>query len=104
MKYYLLLFPVVFSGYIFAQDAASLIEKGKLLEQKQKETEAFEKYKEAARLDPTNIAAFVKLSDLSTTIGARQTTPEAQAPFFIQAKYGKIFPVPAVTPGMCIVC
>lgn len=86
MKRLILAIALLWSLQLYSQESAALMEEGKKLEQVQKEAEAFEKYKEAAHTDRKNIAAFVKLADLSTTIGARQTNPEEKARHFIEAK------------------
>ncbi len=70
----------------FAQDVASLLQEGKMLEQKFKEEEAIVKYKQAATADPNNIDALVKLAELSLNIGSRQVDPVIKKNYFLQAK------------------
>lgn len=86
MKKWMLVLSLLFTLQVFAQDAASLMQESKMLEQKFKEEEAIEKYKQASVSDPNNIAALVKLAELSCNIGARQSDPVAKKTFYTQAK------------------
>jgi tetratricopeptide (TPR) repeat protein len=70
----------------YAQDVAALMQEGKMLEQKFKEEEAIVKYKQAADTDPKNIAALVKLAELSLNIGSRLADPVAKKNYYLQAK------------------
>jgi tetratricopeptide (TPR) repeat protein len=68
----LLAFIVVFiSGTLFAQDPAALIDEAKALERKYKEEEALGKYKQAYAIQPTNLVAAIKSSELCGNMGRR---------------------------------
>lgn len=69
-----------------AQDPASLMEEGRKLEQKLKDEEAIEKYKQAIFIQPSNIKGVVKCAELSASIGSRKETPEQKTVFYQQAK------------------
>lgn len=86
MKRILLLLTIFYTAQLLAQDAPSLMEEGKKLEQKLKEAEAFDKYKQALQTGPPSIAGYVKLAELSMSIGGRQTDPLAKGKFYLDAK------------------
>jgi tetratricopeptide (TPR) repeat protein len=86
MKWVSFVLAIMLSAKLFAQDPASLMEEGKKLEQKFKEEEAIEKYKQAAFIQPTNQKAIIKCAELSCAIGGRKSTVEEKSPFFQQAK------------------
>jgi tetratricopeptide (TPR) repeat protein len=50
------------------------------------ENEAFLKYAEVVKLDPNNLVALWKCSELSSRIGARQADKEKMRPYFLAAK------------------
>ena len=50
------------------------------------ENEAFLKYAEVLKLDPANLPALCKCSELSSRIGARQADKEKMQPYFIAAR------------------
>jgi tetratricopeptide (TPR) repeat protein len=86
MKKLLILVTLLYSTQLLAQDAASLMEEGKKLEQKLKEAEAFDKYKQAMEVGPASVSGFVKLAELSLSIGGRQTDPVAKGNYYLGAK------------------
>lgn len=69
-----------------AQDPASLMEEGRRLEQKLKDDEAFEKYKQALAIQPGNLKAMNKCAELSLSIGGRQADLPSKDKFYRQAK------------------
>ncbi len=62
---------IVLSVPLFAQDPAVLIDEAKALERKYKEEEALSKYKEAYSIQPSNIVAAIKCSELCGNMGQR---------------------------------
>ena len=62
---------VLFSGNLFAQDPASLINEAKALERKYKDDEALAKYKQAYYIQPSNLLAAIKCSELCGNLGRR---------------------------------
>jgi tetratricopeptide (TPR) repeat protein len=69
-----------------SQDVAALLREGERLEHGFRETEALQKYKEVLRLQPNNLTALCKASDLSSRIGHRQTNKQVQADYYRAAK------------------
>jgi len=57
----------------FAQDVAVVIKEAENLDYKLKEPEALEKYKQALVLDPNNMKALIRATELSCSIGGRET-------------------------------
>jgi tetratricopeptide (TPR) repeat protein len=51
--------------FVSAQDPASLLDEGKALERKYKDEEAFDKYKQAFTIQPSNIQAAMKCAEMS---------------------------------------
>ncbi len=70
----------------FSQDVNVLLKEAQNLERSLKDTEALEKYKQAVAVDPKNINALIKASELSAAIGARQTDKKVKKAFVDAAK------------------
>lgn len=62
------------------------MEEGRKLEQKLKDVEALQKYKEAIFIQPSNQKAIIKCAELSCAIGGRAESPEEKTVHFQQAK------------------
>ncbi len=62
------------------------MEKGRLLEQKLKEEQAIDKYKEVILIQPSNLKAYTKLVELNCAAGARQTDTATRSKYYKQAK------------------
>jgi tetratricopeptide (TPR) repeat protein len=86
MKKLSFLFLLCLSIQLMAQDAAELMEEGRKLEQKLKDGEALEQYKQALVIEPTNIKLLVKLVEVSCSIGSRQTDVALKGKYFAEAK------------------
>lgn len=88
MKTYfsLLLFSLIISVSIQAQDVTALIKEGDRLESMMNERGAFEKFKEALNLHPVNIYALNKCSELCSRIGKRETTEKRRGYYYEAAK------------------
>ena len=69
-----------------AQTADDLVKQGDLLEKQLKEDEAYQKFKEAIKLNPVHVHALVRCSELASRIGRRQATKEKQMDFYQAAK------------------
>jgi hypothetical protein len=70
----------------FAQNVAELLKQGDQLEASFRENDALAKYAEVARLDPRNITALCKCSELCCRIGNRQSTKEKKLVYFRQGR------------------
>ncbi len=77
-------FLTVFSS--FAQDVAAVIKEAERLEAVPDELSAFKKYKEALKLQPTNMKALCKSSELCSRIGQRQTVAKTRDDYYKAAK------------------
>jgi tetratricopeptide (TPR) repeat protein len=64
-------FCMLVSESLYAQDPAVLIDEAKVLERKYKEDEALAMYKQAYSIQPTNIVAAIKSSELCGNMGRR---------------------------------
>ena len=71
----------------FSQDLTALLHQAARLEAEFREEEALPVYQEVLRLQPHNIVALCKCSDLSCRIGNRQTNREKKIGYF-KAGYG----------------
>lgn len=69
-----------------AQTADDLVKQGDLLEKQLKEEDAYQKFKEAIKLNPLHVHALVRCSELASRIGRRQPTKEKQMDFYQAAK------------------
>lgn len=70
----------------FSQDAATLMEEGRKLEQQFKDDEALAKYTAALQIQPKNVLAAVKSAELNCAIGARQPNDELKKSRYTEAK------------------
>jgi tetratricopeptide (TPR) repeat protein len=73
------------SAVAHSQDPASLMSEGRKLEQKLKDEDAIEKYKQAAFIQPSNQPAILKCAELSCVIGARQQEPDKKIQYYKEA-------------------
>ena len=72
MKGLFILFLLPFCYASMAQDVAVLLKEADNYERQIKEPEALEKYQSIIELDPSNVKALVKASELNASIGGRQ--------------------------------
>jgi tetratricopeptide (TPR) repeat protein len=63
---------LLFSGVLYAQTADELVEQAKQLEKQMNEGVALNRYKDAIKLQPDNLAALTGASELSSREGSRQ--------------------------------
>jgi tetratricopeptide (TPR) repeat protein len=82
MKWILMLFLLPFSYATSAQDVAVLLKEADNFERQIKEPEALEKYKLVVELDPSNLKALVKASELNASIGGRQLDKNSKRLYF----------------------
>ncbi|HEY2348712.1 MAG TPA: hypothetical protein VGH64_06835, partial [Puia sp.] len=71
---------------LFSQDVSQLLKDAQQQESLLHENEAFLKYAQVVKLDPSNLVALWKCSELCSRIGARQDDKEKMKPYFIAAK------------------
>lgn len=69
-----------------AQDIATMLTEADDLEKTLKETESFNKYKEILRIQPLNLKALWKCSELSSRIGNRELNKASKLDYFNAAK------------------
>ncbi|MEO6490848.1 MAG: tetratricopeptide repeat protein [Ferruginibacter sp.] len=79
----LILYPFLFA---LPQDVSSLIKEGDRLESIPDEKAAFHKFREVLKLQPLNIYAVNKCSELCSRIGQRQTDPKVRDDYYHAAK------------------
>jgi tetratricopeptide (TPR) repeat protein len=82
----LVFFSVIHFINLPAQDLALLIKEADLLESIPNEKSAFEKFKEVLKIQPTNIYALNKCSELCSRIGKRQSNPTVRDDYYTAAK------------------
>ncbi len=70
----------------FSQDASILMKEAGALDRQFKENEALEKYKNIVAINPQYIPALVRCTELSCTIGDRETNESAKENYFLEAK------------------
>jgi tetratricopeptide (TPR) repeat protein len=71
---------------LFSQDVSQLLKEAQQQESLLHENEAFLKYAQIIKLDPSNLVALWKCSELCSRIGARQEDKEKMKPYFVAAK------------------
>ncbi|QNA43017.1 tetratricopeptide repeat protein [Lacibacter sediminis] len=77
---------LIFTGVSFAQSVEELVRQGDILERQLKEEEAYQKFKEIIKQQPTHLHALTRCSELASRIGRRQSTKEKQMDFYQAAK------------------
>jgi tetratricopeptide (TPR) repeat protein len=86
-KVFVVLFTtLIFTGVSFAQSVEELVRQGDMLEKQLKEEEAYQKFKEVIKQQPTHLHALTRCSELASRIGRRQSTKEKQMDFYQAAK------------------
>ena len=81
-----ILFMLVFPYGVFSQDLNQLLKEAQQQESLFHENEAFLRYAQIAKLDPGNLVALWKCSELASRIGARQPDKEKMKPYFFAAR------------------
>lgn len=87
MKMWLLIAGLMMTFCLAAQDVKTLLKEAENLERSLKaDTEAIEKYKQVLAVDPGNVMALVRASELSSAVGSRVADKKARRPIYEQAK------------------
>lgn len=90
MKRILLLLLIPLSFTAMAQDPAVLLKEADNFERQIKETEALDKYKQVLAIEPANLKALVRASELNAAIGARLVDKNSRRLYFeTAAAYAK---------------
>lgn len=74
-----------FSGFLYGQDVSSIIKEADLLNASMNDAQAIIKYKEALKIQPSNIYALCKCSELCSRIGGRLKTDKVKQDDFYAA-------------------
>src|SRR4030095_1498313 len=82
----LTLLMIGFPCLLFSQDLNQLLKEAQLQESLFHENEAFLRYADVLKKDPSNLLALWKCSELSSRIGARQPDKEKKRPYFLAAR------------------
>jgi tetratricopeptide (TPR) repeat protein len=69
-----------------AQSIEALILQGDLLEKQMREEEAYQRFKEVVKLQPRNLYALIRCSELASRIGKRQPKEERQYDYYNAAR------------------
>ncbi len=86
MARFLLLLLLVLPLENFSQDVNTLLKDAQQQEESFKENEALQKYVEILRIQPSNLTALCKCSELCSRIGSRQIEKPKKADYFRAAK------------------
>jgi biopolymer transport protein ExbD len=82
MKWLLILILFFITFPVTAQDITVLLKEADNLERQIKETEALEKYKLVIGIDPSNLKALIRASELNASIGGRQSDKNTKRLYF----------------------
>ncbi len=86
MRQLLFILWLVFPCFCFAQDVEAVMKEARADELSMKESEAFVKYGQAVKLQPTRLEALCRASELACRIGARQPDMDHKRDYFNAAK------------------
>ncbi len=86
MKSFIIILAIAISQNLIAQTPESLLAEGKKLEQRYKDSAAFEVYKQVILIQPTNLKGLVKCAELSCTLGSNQKDILKKRSFYEEAK------------------
>ncbi len=78
----LYLFSIFVSFNIFSQDVSAIIKEADRLEAAADEKAAFAKFKEALKIQPNNLHALTRCSELCSSIGNRETNTKTRDDYF----------------------
>jgi tetratricopeptide (TPR) repeat protein len=82
MKWLLIFFSLSFCYLASSQDVSTLLKEADNFERMIKEPEALEKYKSVVEIDPSNLKALIKASELNASIGGRQSDKNNKRLYF----------------------
>lgn len=77
---------IFFNGILAAQDINTLLQEGDKLEKSLNEKGALEKFQQVIKLQPTNMQALVKCSELCSRVGYRETTQKNRFNYYHAAE------------------
>lgn len=83
---FILSFLFVAAFPVFSQQVDDMVKQADLLEKQMKEEDAYQKFKDVVKLQPHNLYALTRCSELASRIGRRQSTPEKQMDYYTAAK------------------
>ena len=85
---FLLLYLIIFPCFLplCAQDISGMVKEADRLEHIPDENAAFTKFKEVLKIQPVNLYALNKCSELCSRIGKRQTNPKLMEDYYAAAK------------------
>ena len=86
MKKVLVVVLLLLSGHLFSQDVTVSLKEATNFERALKDHEALNKYQEVLAVEPTNIIALVKSSELTAGLGVKQTDKKAKKGLYDKAK------------------
>jgi tetratricopeptide (TPR) repeat protein len=86
IQFFSFLMLLAFPSFLFSQDTNTLLKEAEQQESLQHENEAFLKYAEVLKLQPANLAALCKCSELSSRLGARQQGKIRMQEYFTAAR------------------
>lgn len=86
LKFGFILMIFAYSLPLWAQDVAAIIKEAVRLESLPNEKASLAKYKEVLKIQPLNVTALNKASELSMRIGKRQTNPKLSEDYYSAAK------------------
>jgi tetratricopeptide (TPR) repeat protein len=78
----LFLFSIFMSSNVFSQDINAIIKEADRLEAAADERAAFLKFKEALKIQPSNLHALTRASELCSSIGNRETNTKVRDDYF----------------------
>jgi tetratricopeptide (TPR) repeat protein len=81
-KLFFFIIALFFCNTVFAQDAATLIKEGQRLETVPDEKAAFAKYKEALKVQPQNLIALTRCSEICSNVGNRETSSKNRDAYY----------------------
>jgi tetratricopeptide (TPR) repeat protein len=77
---------LIFSLQLYSQTAEELVKQGDLLEKQMNEEAAYQKFKEVVKLQPQNVYALARCSELASRIGRQQLSKDKQMDYYTAAK------------------
>jgi len=86
MRRLLILLLVAYPCLLYSQDINPILKEAEQQEALFHENEAFLKYAQVVKIDPSNLLALWKCSELCSRIGARQPDKDQMRPYFIAAR------------------
>jgi tetratricopeptide (TPR) repeat protein len=86
ISFVFLFFAGILPVFLIAQDVAALLRQARSLEKSFRDDEALQKYREIVRIDPDNIDALCRTSELYSIVGKRQSSRDKQKEYYKAGK------------------